>query len=238
VSATTRASLVNYMMHVALRLHIPNSALFAGVDLLDRFLAARPDLAETDLLVRTATGACLCIAAKLQSRRASLIRLSAFAPGVDGVDGRVMQEAEMAVLQALDFRVSGIVTIYDVLHQLLQRLLLPLDEDVACMAEYLAHLALLDATFLRFAPSVTAAACLECALGIMRPAQDAVTVAACAALLRSCCHGLPPGRHAQQSSAVQLMRVVACKADQAATAGNPYVATTKLWLSTGIMVRP
>lgn len=226
------------MTSVAVRLRISDDALFAGVDIYDRFLAACPELEEEDRLVRSAASACLCIAAKLLSRHAGLLPSAAFAPDMTDVDGRAVQEAEMTVLQALDFRVSHIVTSHDVLQQLSKRLLLPFDYDVACMASYLAQLALLDAACLRFTPSIVAAACLECALSIMRPGEDATTVAATAARLSACCHGLPPGHEAQRTVAAKLMLTLASKARQAAAAGNPYMASVKLVRSTGLLLRP
>jgi hypothetical protein len=117
------------------------------------------------------TTACLALGAKVDDGRSP--PLSAYLQHLSAdVTLQQLQDAELAVLQALDYRVTSIATT----HAFLDTLLLQLGQRssmVAHLASYLAELTLLEYSLLPLPPSCLAAACYTYAATLLQQHKQA-----------------------------------------------------------------
>lgn len=165
VSPTLRASMVDFMSSTASALHLCSDALFMGVALMDRYLAAA---VPTPQQLGCTACACLSVASKYEQAASPPLRafLAFLSPHHTLCQ---LQEAEVEVLRALDYRISNISTTKQHLAALFQQLNAagPLDANLYHLAGYLAELTLLEYNLCETAPEPLAAACLAYALVLL-----------------------------------------------------------------------
>lgn len=177
ITPMLRASVVDSIIKAAHRLELGNDTLFLAVACLDRYLAVQ----WTDTkLVQPVGIACLWVASKfLDSMLPASVCFAAQMVGPQGVPmGRgqaeleLLLQLEVAVLNALDFRLADIVTSYAEKHGMIerywgtsacaglsavQRLLL------LSMTSYLSEAMQLEYNLLPYTPAAQAAAAFACA---------------------------------------------------------------------------
>jgi hypothetical protein len=168
-----RASIVDWMASTAAKLQLPLPALFLGVRLLDRLLAA-PGLQQLGQ-PKVGLAACACLAIASKFEQACSPPLRAYLPLLSaGVTLDQLKAAELMVLSAAGFRLQGLSEdhVQQHLGAILQRLAAagtprPWQAAVSHLAHYLSEVTLLEAHLVPVPPRQVAAACLAHAMAIL-----------------------------------------------------------------------
>lgn len=243
VSNRERAAMVDWISHAAHVRRLPAPVLFTAIALLDRYVSARgrAGLLEAVEVVDGSGGAekrtpdiaplllaFLTVAAKVLDT-GSVLPMSLFVLQTTATPRQVV-DAEIAVLSALDYRVSGIVTTCDVLDVFVEWAPGVVDADVAVMAWYLAELTLLEHALLQYRPSELAAACVMLAELLMDRSKTADQRCDRANNSAVCgeCEGLLNAMKAPDATvqrAMGLLLAVHQTVTAAHLAGKPYAAT-------------
>jgi Cyclin, N-terminal domain/Cyclin, C-terminal domain len=220
VTPRLRADIVNWMCATAYRLDICSDGLFLGVALLDRFLACSSSSSSSKLPFQhmgLASCACLALAAKYEaSQSPPLAAYMAFLSPEHSLEQ--LQDSEVVVLRALDYRLAHIPTLHSALTAIFTSLEAAegaphLPRRLACLTRYLAELVLLEQRLAALPPPHLAAACFAYALLLTRTALPAQLLAGST--------GYAPQ---QLSSAVAWVAAIHATVCQSSQRGTPYAA--------------
>ena len=214
ITPSVRSYIANWMNWVVVSMRLSTSVLFLGMAIFDRFIATA--LASDSNEPWATSGACLALAAKVESLGAPLL-----ADYLDYMDNSSSVEqlarAEISVLTILDYRMSFIPTTYSVMCDTLS-VLSRFTPDYVNMVFYLAELSLMEYKLQSLSPGQLATTCCCYALMVL---PQPITVFD---LLST--DGLS-SIDAEVASAMVTLSQVHDVCTQAAANRNPYVSTTK-----------